>query len=216
MPQCKVVGQSSGFSNNAGTPAPALVMRCELPPGIQVGEKLRLYVTLNSGSMPPDPTGWPSLGMAPTGNAMRQVYERVADGSEGDHVDVQLHATTPKPGAYICERIADYEDAPLFPTRSQSQGTAPNPPAVSPPGSVDYMITAMAAVRWGHPATGPVVSAYPTDYDEFQAYAVCQCADGVGIAVAHKNVVGAADPGSFTMSGIVSWCADTVAQKSTP
>lgn len=218
MSQAKVVGTpTSGFSNVNGTPAAALVMHCSLPADIQVGEKLRLGVTLNSGSLPPTPSGWSPMGLVPTGNAMMQVYERVADGSEGSVVDVQLHATTPKPGAFVCMRIADWEDVPVeFPSRAQGQNNAPNPSALSPTwGNADALFAAIIAWRWGA-TSGPTLNTYPGFYPDAQVSAMCNINNGCGIAFAHRNVVGGDDPGVFAMSGTVSWVAHTVAQKSIP
>lgn len=213
----QVIGtQTYGYSEvSPGVPGAALVMRCALPADAVVGEKLRLYVALNSGSLAACPSGWSPVGLQSSASAMVEAYERVVDGTEGDHVDVQLHATAPKTGAYVCERIEGWDTAAVnaLAPRAQGQNTAPNPSSVSPGFLSGELVTAVCAWRWGNSA-GPNLAGYPSGYDDAQANAKCDVNLGVGVAVAHKNDVGAQDPGAFQLSGVAAWSAYVIATKS--
>ena len=186
---------------------------CLLPDGIQVGELLLIFTSVDGGSTITPPSGWDTVvSEAIGGQVQLRVFSRIVDGTEGfagtgDSVtyttgDNQL-------GVFVSVRIADDDSTANPPEATATPGTSatPDPPSLTPTGgSAEYLWFAVAG--WD---SNPTADSVPTDYTSVASFVHANAA-GTGISVAQRTLTATSqDPDTFGIGASEQWGAATVA-----
>lgn len=207
--------QVAAFST-AATNASGTNHNVNMPTGISAGDQLLAYIACSTPGNAPSRAGWDALscngdlGGSSTGSL--HVFSRIADGSEGSSVTF----TTPASCLSVtqCDRITDYNGTPQTTAGvTQSSGTNPNPPALTPPGGASDRLW-ITLVGYGNGTQ--TISSYPSSYTNgrnFRQHSVTN--RGVGIAYRELNAA-SEDPGSFTVSGSAAARSLTIAIEPAP
>lgn len=195
-----VVQTRSTYTNGSSLSAHAVT----LPTGIVPGDRLIIACSSN-GNVPPSgpPTGWRQVAYATYdglgADRFIAVFEKVADGSEGATVTVNLSGAVPL--VALGWRIS----AAGRPEGATATGDSanPNPPNLAPAGwaASDVLWLAITGAR------GTSFSVFPSGYASTRTVTA---AGNYMIGSAEKSANGASeDPGTFTMTSD-KWAAATI------
>lgn len=173
-----------------------------LPSGIQAGDILILACSTNGNVFPQQPAGWKTIINNPGGGGATDrclvVFSRLADGSEGATVTVDIGTTVPL--CALTWRISGAEDAEG--ASASGSSTTPNPPNLAPTwGIEDTLWLALTGPR------GSTISAYPGSYTQTRFVN----SGTILVAGCERSLRAASEnPGTFTKTNDV-WVAGTVA-----
>ncbi len=176
-----------------------------LPSGIVAGDLLIVFFDSYTNLTVTFPSGWTKLfdGNSGTYGQTLVCYYRVADGTEGSTIAVTTSAS--EPTAHTSYRITGYSGAPTCGTLATGTNTNPDPPSCSPGwGAQDILWIAVCGAA-------AYVTAAPSGFGSFiNEPTYSQYLGNIGSA--QENYHGSyLNPGTFTINGSASWCANTVA-----
>jgi hypothetical protein len=187
-----------------------------LPSGIQSGDLLLMFLSVDGGTDNLTNTGWTRLLTEfTTDSECRYVLGRIATGSEGS--TVSFTTTNSEHSAAVTYRITgarnDLTTNAIAVSGSVNTGgnaTTVNPPSLTPSwGSATNLWFATAMISDG--AITSVVS-YPTDYNLGQNATFHSNSAGQGVLVAARILTASSeDPGAFTWTTARRASAYTIA-----
>lgn len=180
-----------------------------LPTGVQAGDLLILLV---NGPADSDygwthPSGWSNQWNASNGNMQGAAWTRVADGSEGSTVTLDL--STAMRLSAVTLRISGADGTVTHNSGVYGTGYQPNPGSVTAPwGADDNLFIAVA-----HAAAGDTPT-YPTGYTGYTGYTGAPNQwHARTLAAWRQDTVATEDPGAFSIddAGDYAWIAFTLA-----
>ncbi|HMN06227.1 MAG TPA: PKD domain-containing protein [Flavobacteriales bacterium] len=216
------MGGGDGFplvaatATSAKTGTPGTTHTVALPSGIEAGDLLMIFwADANTvTTIPGTPSGWTNLysGQWPSSNIRYMAMYRVADGTEGNSINITAGAER---SAHLAYRIAagTYQGTPVASNMVTGNNTNPDPNNLTSGfGNVPTLWLAAAHV------TGTIWATAPTNYGGL----VTSSTGNVGVDHAYmatatrKRSAASENPGSFTLDASHSWGAWAVAIQGVP
>ena len=178
----------------------------DLPAGIAVGDFLAAFVQCHGASNEATIGGWNQIIIGQTLAGALCLLWRIADGSEGSYAELELASGAHI--AYVVHAIAGVETWDEGYVAADANSNEPNPPSHSPAGGSGQILW-LAVSGWTDDFSN---TDWPSGFLVARTTARVAASNGVGIAVAGKNVSAASqDPGPFGLSGATFWIAATLA-----
>lgn len=181
-----------------------------LPAGIQVGERIILFISARSFIQVP--AGWSSLlfGSHSTDASVQKlrVIERIADGTEGSSVTLAINDA--RDSAHAAYRVSGGSVVEVSAQVESSGSGHPDSPSFSPPGGADDYLWFSVGTAYGIRS----FTAAPTNYGNFLNPSTGTAGlDDANLGVAARTLNAATeDPDAFTLSGPSNnWIAFTLA-----
>lgn len=181
-----------------------------LPAGIQAGETLLVFFSVDAQNACTFPEGWTEIFDTPNGTNTLAVGWRKADGGEGASITVTTAGN--RESVHISYRISGATDptvtAPEVSTGATGDDTNPDPDSLTAGGgSKKYLWIAVEGND-----DDDAITDYPTNYTNGETYVSSTGFNTCGIAVARRELeTDVEDPGTFTLAATEQWVACTVA-----
>lgn len=184
-----------------------------LPASIVAGNLLLIiWQSAALGITVTTPSGWTALGSPVTNgnNIQFIVYYKTASGSEGATQAISTNNNTP--AAHVSYQISTYQGAPEVATATGTSAN-PDPPSLSPSWGFDktlwLAISDSVRVSTSHSVTGT-----PSGYTN--VVSASEDLGGTGTSyrlwtLRKEAQASSENPGSFTLSNSLDWCAATLA-----
>jgi hypothetical protein len=197
-------------SGNSGANATSHVIN--MPAGVAVGDLVIVGFCSDQDSTfsVSSGTGWTQIFERETGSTIRiAAYYKVADGS-GDNLTIDTSAA--QGTAHVSYRITGHDSGtapedPAVPGLDSS--AAPNAPSLNPTNWNVEDTLWIVFYGWNGDISN---STYPANYSSNQVTNRWANVDGVGVAMATRELAAASDdPGAAALSGGTIWVANTFA-----